>query len=170
MRFDVASLRKIAGDKVFSRAQAYFQGGRVEILFVGPDGVRARVAGREYYRTVIKGRDKAIAGECSCPAYEDWGICKHVVATALAVNAGEGVAKELAAAQARIRSHLKSQSTDALVDMILEYAEMDPELFSRLDPEFRQLTTKSAELSWKAETSVRLQMVSVREEGRPAGV
>ena len=138
MRFDVGGLREVAGEKIFLRGQAYFRDGRVEILFIGPEHVRARVAGREYYRTVIKGRGKRFAGECSCPAYEDWGTCKHIVATALAVNAGEGVDKELAAAQERIRNDLKSRPADALVEMILEYAEMDPELFSRLDPEFAE--------------------------------
>ena len=46
----------------------------------------AQVAGTEDYRTELTGRGEDFDGECSCPAFEDWGFCKHMVATALAAN------------------------------------------------------------------------------------
>ena len=85
-RFDVATLRKLAGAKVFARGEEYHADGQVELLSVERNRVLAQVAGSEDYRTVLTGRGKKIGGECSCPAYTDWGFCKHMVAAALAVN------------------------------------------------------------------------------------
>lgn len=133
-RFDIEALRELAGEKVYARGEAYHRGGQVEILAIEPKRVLAQVAGTEDYRTVLTGRGTAIDGECSCPAFEDWGFCKHMVATALAANAaGDGAEAEGAGALARIREHLKSKGTDALVEMVVSFAERDPALFRKLE-------------------------------------
>ena len=85
-RFDVDALRELAGVKVFARGADYYSDGHVEILAIEPGRVLARVAGTEDYRTELTGHGEDIDGECSCRAFEDWGFCKHLVATALAVN------------------------------------------------------------------------------------
>jgi uncharacterized Zn finger protein len=74
-RFDLDALRDLAGDKVFVRGQAYHRDGQVEILAIEPGWVLAQVAGTEDYRTKVTGCGEDIAGECSCPAIEDWGFC-----------------------------------------------------------------------------------------------
>ncbi len=133
-RFDVEALRQLAGAKVFARGESYFGGGSVQILAIEPKRVLASVAGTEDYRVVLTGQGDAIDGECSCPAFEDQGFCKHMVATALAANAAGGDTEaEGAGALSRIRAHLKAKGTDALVEMIVELAERDPALFRKLD-------------------------------------
>jgi len=133
-RFDLAALRDLAGDKVFARGQAYHRDGQVEILAIEPGWVLAQVAGTEDYRTKITGRGEDIAGECSCPAFEDWGFCKHMVATALAANAARGDPDaDGAGALSRIREHLRAKGVEALVEMIVGLAERDPALFRKLD-------------------------------------
>ena len=110
VRFDIARLRELAGAKSFARGQEYYQDGCVEILSLGSKKVVAEVSGTEDYRTVLTGRGKAIGGDCSCPAFGDQGFCKHMVATALAVNAaGDGADGEADAdaALSRIRQHLR---------------------------------------------------------------
>jgi uncharacterized Zn finger protein len=131
-RFDVDALQDLAGDKVFARGEAYHRDGQVAILSIGPNRVLARVAGTEDYRTELTGRGKKIGGSCSCPAFEDWGFCKHMVAAALAANEAAGTA-EGDGAFARIRDYLKSKSVDSLVEMIMELAERDAALFRKLD-------------------------------------
>lgn len=133
-RFDVATLRKRSGDKVFARGKEYHRDGLVEILSVERDRVLAQVAGSEDYRTVLKGRGKKIGGECSCRAFRDWGFCKHMVATALVANetVDDGRKKEPSVLD-RIRAHLKQQGVDALVEMIVELAEGDTALLRKLD-------------------------------------
>lgn len=138
-RFDVAALRKLAGDKVFERGEDYHADRQVEILSLEPQRVLAQVAGSDDYRTVLTGRGKKIGGECSCPAFTDWGFCKHMVATALAANetlgeaAGDGAVADGTGALGRIRAHLKAKGIDALVGTIMDLAEHDPELFCELD-------------------------------------
>ena len=133
-RFDVDALRTRVGVKVFDRGRAYHREGQVEILSVDAARVLARVAGADDYRTVLTGRGKKIAGECSCPAFGDWGICKHMVAVALAANEmGDGAETAGDDASSRIRAHLKEKGVDALVGMIVELAERDMELFHKLD-------------------------------------
>jgi tetratricopeptide (TPR) repeat protein len=133
-RFNIDALRDLAGDKVFARGETYHRDGQVQILTVEPKRVLAQVAGSEDYRTELAGRGTDIRGHCSCPAFHDWGFCKHMVAVALVVNAlGPEAEAEGAGVLSRIRDHLKQKSVDALVGIIMELAERDPALLRRLD-------------------------------------
>jgi uncharacterized Zn finger protein len=133
-RFDVEALREHAGTKVFARGEAYHRDGQVQILAHEPRRVLAEVAGSEDYRTMLTGRGAEFGGECSCPAFEDWGFCKHMVAVALAANAaGRDAEAKGADTLARIRQHLKNKGIDALVEMILDLAERDAALFRKLE-------------------------------------
>ncbi len=133
-RFDVATLRRLAGDKVFARGEAYHRDGRVEILAADSGRVLARVSGGEDYRTELVGAGIRIGGACDCPAFADWGFCKHLVATALAANAAgtEGVAAPEPPLE-RIRRHLQNLDIDTLVSILVDLAERDPVLQRRLD-------------------------------------
>lgn len=131
-RFDNDALRERAGAKIFARGEAYHRAGHVHILAFEPRRVLAEVAGTEDYRTVLTGRGTGFGGECSCPAFEDWGFCKHMVAAALAANAvGSGV--EGVDTLSLIRQHLEKKGIDTLVEMILGLAEQDAALFRKLE-------------------------------------
>jgi len=132
-RFDLGALRDLAGEKVFARGEAYHRGGHVRILSAEAGRLLARVEGTEDYRTEITGRGERIAGACTCPAFHDWGFCKHMVALALAANAAGDEEPEGAGVLARIREHLKAKGVDALADMIVELAERDEGLFRKLE-------------------------------------
>jgi uncharacterized Zn finger protein len=132
-RFDVDVLRKLAGAKVFARGEAYYRDGQVEIVLVKPGRVLAQVAGTEDYRAELTGSGKDFDGECSCRAWEDFGFCKHLVATALAANDFGADDADGPSALTRIRDHLKQKGVDALVEMVLDLAEQDLALFRKLD-------------------------------------
>src|SRR5262249_6313516 len=134
LHFDVDILRKLAGERVFERGQRYHRDGNVQILSIGPGKVVAEVAGTQDYRTVLTANSAELYGECSCPAFQDWGFCKHLVAVALSVNEGaaDGDADGLGALT-RVREHLEVKSKGQLVDMILALAEREPELFRKLN-------------------------------------
>ncbi|WP_246093740.1 MULTISPECIES: SWIM zinc finger family protein [Mesorhizobium] len=133
-RFEVDALRDLVGNKVFSRGEAYWRDGLVQLLTVGPKRVLAQVAGTEDYRVELMGRGESVDGSCSCRAFGDWGYCKHLVATALAANAaGSDGEAEGASVFARIREHLEGKDKAALVDMIMDIAERDPTLLRRLE-------------------------------------
>ena len=131
-RFDAAALRDRAGDTTYGRGEAYQRRGQVTILSLDAARVVARVSGGEDYRTVVTGAGAAIGGECSCPAYEDSGFCKHMVAVALAANAAAGDDPPPDPLEP-IRDHLRSQEPAALVALLLDLAERDPALLRRLE-------------------------------------
>lgn len=133
-RFDVATLRELAGDKVFARGNEYKDDGRVEIVSIDRLRVLARVVGSEIYRSELRGTGKKFSGSCSCPAFSDWGFCKHLVATALAANElGPDAAERAANHVSKIRDHLRSKGMEPLIDMIMDLAESDRDLFQRLE-------------------------------------
>jgi len=133
-RFDIGALRALVGEKVFVRGAEYHRDGLVEVVALEPGRVVAQVSGNEDYRTVVTGRGTQIGGECSCPAVEDWGFCKHIVAAALAANAvGGDVEGDGVGALSRICDHLKTKSVDELVTMIMDLVEQDLGLFRKLD-------------------------------------
>lgn len=132
-RFDVAKLRERAGDKVFERGEDYFHDDQVQILAIEPNRVLAQVAGSEDYRTELTGRGKTIGGSCSCPAYVDWGFCKHMVAVGLAANDAADSGVEDGGALSRIRAHLKTRSVADLAELVANLAERDPKLLRKLE-------------------------------------
>ena len=104
-RFDVEALRRLAG-AAFARGEAYHREGRVEIFSaIEPRRVLAQVTGTEDYRVNLLGKGETIKGECTCPAFGDYGFCKHMVATGLAANESD-TGRAGAGALARIRAHL----------------------------------------------------------------
>ena len=132
-RFDIPTLRSVAGEKVYTRGVAYNEAGQVEIISIDRSRVLARVAGSEVYRSELKGLGKKFSGACSCPAFSDWGFCKHLVATALAANALGPVATEQAANRfLKIRDHLRAKGVESLVEMIIGLAERDSALLADL--------------------------------------
>jgi uncharacterized Zn finger protein len=133
-RFDVAALRDVAGEKVFARGVDYHEDGQAEIVTFDRTRVLARVIGSEVYRCELVGAGKKFSGECSCPAFSDWGFCKHLVATALAANSLGPAALEQASSRfAKIREYLRAKGIEALVEMVVDLAERDPSLLKELE-------------------------------------
>jgi tetratricopeptide (TPR) repeat protein len=133
-RFDPDALRDLAGKAVFTRGEAYFRDGMVAILGAEPSRIIARVAGTEDYRTVVTGHGSAIDGECSCPAFDREGICKHMVAVALAANAAPASGEpDGGGTLTRVRDHLMTWTVGALAATIMDIAERDPTLLRKLE-------------------------------------
>src|SRR6267378_1690609 len=133
-RFDVAALRELAGEKVFVRGVAYHEDGHVEIVTLDEARVLASVEGSEVYRCELVGSGTAFSGVCSCPAFDDWGFCKHLVATALAANClGPEELEQAAGRAAKIREHLRAKGVEKLVEMIVGLAARDPSLQEELE-------------------------------------
>jgi hypothetical protein len=132
LRFDIDAVAELAGSQVFARGEAYSRDGRVRILAADAVSVRARVTGSQDYRVELTGRGATVGGTCTCPAFEDQVVCKHMVATALAVNGAGGGAEDLGGL-ARIRAYLGSRPVDELVGIIMGRVANDAGLLRRLD-------------------------------------
>src|SRR3954469_25086822 len=110
-RFPLARLRALAGDLVLARGQEYHASGAVTLLSVDAKRVLARVRGSEDYRVRLTGQGHDFDGDCTCPAFGRDGWCKHLVATALAVDAAGDAAPDRLGP---IREHLGGLGTEAL--------------------------------------------------------
>ncbi len=86
MFFDERSIKEISSAAIVKRGRDYFNQGRVEILELSDDNVLAKVYGSYEYEVSLVKKGKAILYYCDCP-YPF--LCKHIVATMLAVNERE---------------------------------------------------------------------------------
>lgn len=192
-RFDVAKLRETAGERSFARGKDYFRDGRVQIRSLGSKRVVADVSGTEDYRTILTGRGADIGGECSCPAFEDQGFCKHMVATALAANAA-GAHGQVDVVLSGIRQYLQTKSPDQLIDLVLEMAEQYPAILQKLEFDSALLLADDEDLEkrlrkaideatrigtyldyrkareWSANVEAALEVVSLIASGSRAGI
>jgi len=137
-----AQLRDLAGPKVYARGKAYAAEGRVTLVSVEPARVLGRVLGSESYRGELRRRGVEVEATCECPAFEDWGFCKHLVA--IAIVAAESGAGDRAAA---LRAHLAGRGAEALADLVLEAMSRDPALRRKLEDEFADATDDDAALA-----------------------
>lgn len=134
LRIDLAGLRAATGDKVFRRGEDYCANGAVDVLEVDDERVVARVFGSEVYRTELSLKAGRFAGECSCPAFESMGPCKHLVAVALTVE-GLTVAEIVPGGGrlSRLRERLVALGSEGLADLVLRLALRDPDVFDELE-------------------------------------
>jgi uncharacterized Zn finger protein len=131
--FDVDALRRIAGEKVFARGVSYCASGQVAILAIDGKRIIAEVYGSDLYRAELIADNRKISGFCSCPAFADWGFCKHLVATALSVNslAPEELSRA-AGCLPGIRARLNAEPIESLIEIIMRLAEHDADLLKAL--------------------------------------
>jgi uncharacterized Zn finger protein len=131
-RFDPDRLRALAGDKAFARGEGYADGGQVRVLAIAEDRVIAEAFGSDHYGLRLSGAGKTISGCCTCPAYDDAGFCKHLVAAGLITNALIDDGAEPDGALARITQHLAEMSKADVLAYVLTLADTNPALLKQL--------------------------------------
>ena len=71
-----------------SRGEQYFRNGRVSLVGGDRDRASAVVRGTRHYDVSLSVRESVVVAYCSCPRFADnFGACKHIWATILAVTA-----------------------------------------------------------------------------------
>ena len=119
--FDPDQLLQIAGEKAFKRGQAYADHGQITLLSASDDGVFAAAFGTDDYTVWLRRPGPEISGHCTCPAYDDAGFCKHLVATALVANdsvqQGDNLPDKIGEIAARIAGLNKRQLENLLLEM-----------------------------------------------------
>lgn len=132
-----AALAAKAGQAAFARGTAYFDHGAVLDLVETRGVVKARVRGSDEYRVELRADRGGLSAACSCPVGEDGEFCKHAVATGLAWLAQSGDDESRPSDRgggdlAGVRTWLAGQDKRALVDLLVDEAENEPELRARL--------------------------------------
>ncbi len=139
------ALEALAGGTAFQRGEEYFAVGAVGRLRVQGNRVFAKVEGTETYQVELRNEDGELAGDCSCPRAGDGYFCKHCVAVGLAwLNehgsaspSSDGPGRKSAKAKRRnpwkdIRQYLETQTSESLIEVLLDVAQRDDRLFQSL--------------------------------------
>ncbi len=89
MRLTEAQLRLQADERHIDRGREYAARGMVVLDKIADTQVKASCVGSRVYAVYLRLRNGRLEGECTCPAFEDFGPCKHIAATAFAVIAAQ---------------------------------------------------------------------------------
>lgn len=132
--FDEDTLREDTGETTFLRGQAYWRDGCVRFSQPRGQEFRATVAGTETYRVKLRKAGNSLTGSCTCPAFVDMPICKHMVAVALAINALPEAQDGKANIDENdlIAKFLESLPRERLTAMICDFADRFPEIDNSL--------------------------------------
>ena len=133
-------LQSYIDEPYLSRGADYFNGRNVEITSTTTQHIKGRVLGTSVYRVELTRQGKLLDGYCTCPAYENWGPCKHLAAFGLAIIHGKRGGYEPSArfkeeieVYDRVESSLKQKTKRELVDLIMEIIADDPDWLYELD-------------------------------------
>ncbi|RLD16674.1 hypothetical protein DRI50_01255 [candidate division KSB1 bacterium] len=88
MKIAEESIRRSVPDIIFRRGKMYAHSDRVKILRKGANfDVEAEVLGtRKYFVRLFMNKFNTLTASCTCPYFEEYGLCKHIVATILVAN------------------------------------------------------------------------------------
>jgi superfamily II DNA or RNA helicase len=130
--------------KVRKRGKSYFQDGLVTVTVCEADRVEATVTGSEDYSVFLIRERQQVFASCSCLFFHDRGeICKHIWATVLAVDEGQG----LRGPRGGVPTELLADLDDALGEDEEEDFEMG---FEAADPLPRRPAPGPAIALWRA--------------------
>lgn len=132
--FDLDALRDHLPDKLFQRGEGYAEGGRVTVIGEHHGRVVAQIVGESGEYTVEVSEADVTDAVCSCPAFDDWGLCKHMAALALVANALDAEAADAARARlTRLEQALEMEGAEALAARLIVLAKADPEVLEALE-------------------------------------
>lgn len=130
--FDTEAWRERMDSRWFDSGAQLAESGAVDLVAIEDDIVTAHVKGGELY--VVSLRAPAGEGACTCPGFEKFGACKHQAAVVVAANLLDLTGRQYVRDRlARLRDGLALESTDALIERIVELAKQDPTILARLE-------------------------------------
>ncbi len=152
--FSQRVLREMAGERTFQRGAEYAAGGRVRELIEQAGEITADVRGTRRYRVRLWPEKGSLAYACTCPIGSEGEFCKHCVAVGLVWLSGQESASDRlsepvprAATLDNIRAHLAGRSKDSLVELVMDQAAQDDQLYKRLLLETASRGRKGPELA-----------------------
>lgn len=132
MRITPEHIIDLVEERYRERGMQILRDGMVELLKVTDTIVTATCLGSRMYRVELELDDGKLVGECTCPAFEDFGPCKHMAAVAHAVRQSGYTPSETYEDEKeeteRIEKHLMKKSKSQLVSMIMQVIYEDHEL------------------------------------------
>ena len=120
---DLGKLLAIAGEATFAKGMQLFQADKVHQLTWQENSVSAKVVGSHEYQVSLQIDEGEVSSSCTCPAATYQMMCKHAVATAIALMARleqKKDGKESKSEAERLRSFFIRQEKEALIALLLE--------------------------------------------------
>jgi uncharacterized Zn finger protein len=122
-------------ERYIERGRAYVEAGLLELTEVTPARVTARCAGTKVYRVTLTLKGKRLSGDCTCPAFDEFGPCKHMAATGLAVmaQANKGYTpggiflarkKAVTAIERKLMRMSKAELIELIMDLVPDEADL----------------------------------------------
>jgi uncharacterized Zn finger protein len=125
-------VHRLADAGSLERGADYAAHGRVHGLAHDGEVLVAEVVGSRRYRVRLWVEGGELAHACTCPVGEDGRFCKHCVAVGLTWVDARMSAAAAQPSLADLRAHLSTLSSEALVELLMEHASVDPRLRRRL--------------------------------------
>ena len=129
MKLTEDQLQRYVDQRYVERGQKIFENGAVVLGELSDREVAAVCCGSRIYKINLTINRGKLGGTCTCPAFEDFGPCKHIAATALAVmasNKGQYLASVYATERVdehhSVRQRLLSMGKTELVELVLQFA------------------------------------------------
>ncbi len=82
MKLSIIELKHLVREPYFSRGKEYYEQGLVELVTITNNSAKMRVAGNTIYSVNFSRKNGQLLAKCTCPAYTDFGPCKHLAASA----------------------------------------------------------------------------------------
>jgi hypothetical protein len=129
-------LKDFVDEPYFSRGEEYVIERRVKIGLISDKWVKGKIVGSTVYSVKLEYDKNSLTGTCSCPAFYDFGPCKHLAALGLAViayNNGKYLGlvehcKENVSDFEAIEKSLKHKKKDELIDIIIQINSLYPDI------------------------------------------
>lgn len=133
MNIQMKDIQQLIDEPYLSRGIEYFNEGVVKIITLQETSVKARIVGSCVYNVTLIFKNKTLTGTCSCPAFSDFGPCKHMAATCMAVL--EGVSRKPSkkasyqfAEYEDVERYLRGRRKEDLVELLLDIVGVYPEI------------------------------------------
>lgn len=135
MQLTNSHLSALIDKRYLERGMEYFAEGLVELTSVTHTKATAKCAGTWLYTIQLELKESILSGKCTCPAFEDFGPCKHMAATGYAImaqnNTGYIPSQKFDRQKEeyeQILKRLKKKSKDELIALIMLMIQEDPDL------------------------------------------
>jgi uncharacterized Zn finger protein len=114
------------------RGEQIIQEGSLVLQHIEQNNISAYAFGTSIYHVILSRKNNILTGTCTCPAFIDFGPCKHMAAAGLARLTPGYQPDELYWKQKENFEHilrfLEKQSKDKLVHIIMQCIGQHPEM------------------------------------------
>ncbi len=137
-------VKAFIAEPYFSRGENYFKDGQIKLISVSETVIKAKASGTRVYKVEANFNNNRIDGKCSCPAFEEFGPCKHLAATLLTLIAHNDGRTYRSSRQSmdQIAEHeefermLKRKTKNELIEIIVLLSNDYPEIIDELSNEY----------------------------------